>query len=158
VFVRFVPNHILFTKGEKPMSEENKALARRILEDLVVALNLDNLDEYFADDVVVHVPFLDLPPGREGLRMLYSSFPGAISDVVLTFEDQIAEGDRVVTRWSSEFTHTGDLFGVPATGKRVKQSGIMIYRIRGGKVVEQWAEANMLGLMQQLGAVPPPGG
>jgi len=140
------------------MSEENKALARRILEDLVVALNLDNLDEYFADDVVVHVPFLDLPPGREGLRMLYSSFPGAISDVVLTFEDQIAEGDRVVTRWSSEFTHTGDLFGVPATGKRVKQSGIMIYRIRGGKVVEQWAEANMLGLMQQLGAVPPPGG
>lgn len=140
------------------MSEENKALARRILEDLVVALNLDNLDEYFADDVVVHVPFLDLPPGREGLRVLYSSFPGAISDVVLTFEDQIAEGDRVVTRWSSEFTHTGDLFGVPATGKRVKQSGIMIYRIRGGKVVEQWAEANMLGLMQQLGAVPPPGG
>jgi len=140
------------------MSEENKALARRILEDLVVALNLDNLDEYFAEDVIVHVPFLDLPPGREGLRVLYSSFPGAISDVVLTFEDQIAEGDRVVTRWSSEFTHTGDLFGVPATGKRVKQSGIMIYRIRGGKVVEQWAEANMLGLMQQLGAVPPPGG
>ena len=140
------------------MSEENKALARRILEDLVVALNLDNLDEYFAEDVTVHVPFLDLPPGREGLRVLYSSFPGAISDVVLTFEDQIAEGDRVVTRWSSEFTHTGDLFGVPATGKRVKQSGIMIYRIRGGKVVEQWAEANMLGLMQQLGAVPPPGG
>ena len=156
--MRFVPNHILFTKGEKPMSEENKALARRILEDLVVALNLDNLDEYFAEDVIVHVPFLDLPPGREGLRVLYSSFPGAISDVVLTFEDQIAEGDRVVTRWSSEFTHTGDLFGVPATGKRVKQSGIMIYRIRGGKVVEQWAEANMLGLMQQLGAVPPPGG
>jgi predicted ester cyclase len=140
------------------MSEENKALARRILEDLVVALNLDNLDVYFADDVVVHVPFLDLPPGREGLRVLYSSFPGAISDVALTIEDQIAEGDRVVTRWSSEFTHTGDLFGVPATGKRVKQSGIMIYRIKGGKVVEQWAEANMLGLMQQLGVVPPPGG
>ncbi|NIM92159.1 MAG: ester cyclase [Anaerolineales bacterium] len=140
------------------MSEENKALARRILEDLVVALNLDNLEEYFTDDVVVHVPFLDLPPGREGLRVLYGSFPGAISDVVLTFEDQIAEGDQVVTRWSSEFTHTGDLFGVPATGKRVKQSGIMIYRIKGGKVVEQWAEANMMGLMQQLGVVPPPGG
>ncbi len=140
------------------MSEENKALARRILNDLVVALNLDNLDEYFADDVVVHVPFLDLPPGLEGLRGLYSSFPGAISDVDLVFEDQIAEGDRVVTRWSSEFTHTGELFGVPATGKRVKQSGIMIYRIRDGKVVEQWAEANMWGLMQQLGAASPPGG
>jgi predicted ester cyclase len=145
-------------KGDYPMSEENKALARRILKDLVVALNLDNLDVYFADDVVVHVPFLDLPPGREGLRVLYSSFPGAISDVALTIEDQIAEGGRVVTRWSSEFTHTGDLFGVPATGKRVKQSGIMIYRIKGGKVVEQWAEANMLGLMQQLGAIPPPSG
>lgn len=140
------------------MSEENKALARRILEDLVVAQNLDNIDEYFAADVVVHVPFLDLPSGLEGLRALYSSFPGAISDVALSFEDQIAEGDRVVTRWSSAFTHTGELFGVPATGKRVKQSGIMIYRIKGGKVVEQWAEANMFGLMQQLGAVPPPGG
>ena len=137
------------------MSEENKALARRILEDLVVTLNLEKIDEYFAADVVVHVPFLELPPGREGL---YSSFPGAIADVALTFPDQIAEGDRVVTRWSSEFTHTGDLFGVPATGKRVKQSGIMIYRSKGGKVVEQWAEANMLGLMQQLGVVPPPGG
>jgi predicted ester cyclase len=138
------------------MSEENKALARRILEDLVVKLNMDNLEDYFAADVVVHVPFLDLPPGLEGLRSLYSSFPGAIADVDLNFEDQIAEGDRVVTRWSSAFTHTGNLFGVPATGKRVKQSGIMIYRIKEGKVVEQWAEANMFGLMQQLGAVPPP--
>jgi predicted ester cyclase len=140
------------------MSEENKALARRILNDLVVELNLENIDEYFAADVIVHVPFLDLPPGREGLRSLYSSFPGAISEVNLKFEDQIAEGDRVVTRWSSSFKHTGDLFGVPATGKRVKQSGIMIYRIKGGQVAEQWAEANMWGLMQQLGAVPPPSG
>ena len=139
------------------MSAENKALARRILEDLVIDLNLDNLEDYFAEDVIVHVPFLDLPPGLEGLRSLYSSFPGAIEDVDLTFEDQIAEGDLVVTRWSSVFTHTGELFGVPATGKRVQQSGIMIYRITDGKVVEQWAEANMLGLMRQLGAVPPPG-
>jgi predicted ester cyclase len=139
------------------MSDENKALARRVLEDLVVRLDLEKIDEHFAPDVVVHVPFLDLPPGREGLRGLYSSFPGAITDVDLKFEDQIAEGDRVVTRWSSEFTHTGELFGVPATGKRVKQSGIMIYRIKEGRVVEQWAEANMLGLMQQLGAIPPRG-
>lgn len=109
----------------------------------------------FAADVIVHVPFLDLPPGREGLRRLYSSFPGAITGVDLRFEDQIAEGDRLVTRWSSEFTHTGDLFGVPAAGKRVKQSGIMIYRIKDGKIVEQWDEANMLGLMRQLGAIPP---
>lgn len=139
------------------MSEENKALARRVLEDLVVRLDLEKIDEHFAADVIVHVPFLDLPPGREGLRGLYSSFPGAITDVDLKFEDQIAEGDRVVTRWSSEFTHTGELFGVPATGKRVKQSGIMIYRIKEGQVVEQWAEANMLGLMQQLGAITPAG-
>jgi len=148
----------LLTKGEETVSEENKALARRVLEDLVVKVNLDKIDEYFAEDVVVHVPFLEMPPGREGIRRLYSSFEGAIADVELTFEDQIAEEDRVMTRWSSVFTHTGELFGVPATGKRVKQSGIMVYRIRDGKVVEQWAEANMWGLMQQLGAASPPTG
>ena len=136
------------------MLEENKALARRVLEDLVVKMDLEKIDEYFAADVIVHVPFLEMPPGRQGIRQLYGSFPDAIADVDLRFEDQIAEGDRVVTRWSSSFTHTGDLFGVPATGKRVKQSGIMIYRIRDGKVVEQWAEANMWGLMRQLGAIP----
>ena len=138
------------------MLEENKVLARRILEELVVKMNMDNLEEFFDANVVVHVPFLEMPPGIEGLRSLYGSFPDAITDVDLNFEDQIAEGDLVVTRWSSAFTHTGVLFGVPATGKRVKQSGIMIYRIRDGKVVEQWAEANMWGLMQQLGAVHPP--
>jgi steroid delta-isomerase-like uncharacterized protein len=139
------------------MPEESKALARRVLEDLVVKMDLEKIDTYFAADVIVHVPFLEMPPGRQGIRQLYSSFPDAIADVDLRFEDQIAEGDRVVTRWSSSFTHTGDLFGVPATGRRVKQSGIMIYRIRDGKVVEQWAEANMWGLMQQLGVVSLPG-
>jgi steroid delta-isomerase-like uncharacterized protein len=139
------------------MSEENKAFARRILEDLVVKMDYDKIDEYFAADVIVHVPFLEMPPGREGIRALYRSFPGAIADVDLRFEDQIAEGDRVVTRWSSTFTHIGDLFGVPATGKRVNQSGMMVYRIKDGQVVEQWAEANMWGLMQQLGVVQPPG-
>lgn len=140
------------------MFEENKALARRILEELVVKMNMDNLEEFFDANVVVHVPFLEMPPGIEGLRSLYGSFPDAITDVDLNFEDQIAEGDLVVTRWSSAFTHTGVLFGVPATGKRVKQSGIMIYRIKNGKVVEQWAEANMWGLMQQLDVVSPPSG
>lgn len=67
------------------MSAGNKALARCILEGTVVDLNLDNLEEYFAADVVVHVPFLDLPPGLEGLRSLYGCFPGAITDVGLTF-------------------------------------------------------------------------
>lgn len=95
------------------MLEENKALARRILEELVVKMNMDNLEEFFDANVVVHVPFLEMPPGIEGLRSLYGSFPDAITDVDLNFEDQIAEGDLVVTRWSSAFTHTGVLFGVP---------------------------------------------
>jgi steroid delta-isomerase-like uncharacterized protein len=136
------------------MPEESKSLARRFLEDLVVKMDLEKIDTYFAADVIVHAPFLEMPPGRQGIRQLYSSFPDAIADVDLRFEDQIAEGDRVVTRWSSSFTHTGDLFGVPATGKRVKQSGIMIYRIKDGQVVESWAEANVLGLVPRVGATP----
>ena len=140
------------------MLEENKALARRVLEDLVVKMDLEKIDEYFAADVIVHVPFLEMPPGRQGIRQLYSSFPDAIADVDLRFEDQIAEGDRVVTRWSSTNTHAGEYMGAPATGKRIKTTAITIYRFEDGKAVEGWTEYNSLDMMQQLGVVPSPGG
>jgi predicted ester cyclase len=84
---------------------------------------------------------------------LFTAFP----DLRLTVEEFITEGDKVVARWTSQATHKGDLMGIAPTGKQVKQTGIAIYHIVGGKVVEEWAERDMLGFMQQLGAIPTPG-
>jgi len=78
----------------------------------------------------------------------------AFPDVHFTIEDQIAEGDRVVTRWTARGTHQGPLVGIPPTSKQVTMSGIAIYRLVDGKIVEQWGVNDMLGLLQQLGVVP----
>ena len=136
------------------MSEENKALDRRIYEEVWGALNLDNLEKYIAADYVDHNELPGLPPGREGVKAMVNMFASAYSDMNLVIEDQIAEGDKVVTRWSSTATHTGELFGVPATGKQIKVTGITISRFEGGKVVESWGEYDSMGTMQQLGVVP----
>lgn len=140
------------------MSEENKALDRRIFEEVWGAYNLDKVEKYFAADLVNHNEVPGLPPGREGVKAMVNIFAGAWSDANLVIDLQIAEGDKVVTRWSSTATHTGELLGIPATGKQIKGTGISISRFEGGKVVESWGEYDSIGMMQQLGVVPPPGG
>jgi steroid delta-isomerase-like uncharacterized protein len=96
-------------------------------------------------------------PGREGVKQYVTLFRTAFPDLRATVDDVIAEGDRVVTRWTSRGTHQGELMGIPASGKRVTFSGITINRVSGGKVVEDRTNFDQLGLMQQLGAIPAPG-
>ncbi len=84
--------------------------------------------------------------------MLLEAFP----DSQLPVEDQIAEGDKVVTRWTCRATHTGEFQGMPPTGKYTTMTGTTIFRIANGKLVEGWTNADMLGLLQQLGAIPAP--
>jgi predicted ester cyclase len=79
---------------------------------------------------------------------------GAFPDARVTVEDQIAEGDKVVDRWTATGTPTGDLMGVPPTGRRIEVSGITISRFAGGKIVEDWYQGDDLGMMQQLGVIP----
>jgi steroid delta-isomerase-like uncharacterized protein len=138
-------------------AEKNKALVRRIFEEVWQEGNVDAIDEYYAADVVNHGAPPDLPPSREGFKVYAGMLTSAFPDADITIEDQVAEGDRVVTRWSSKGIHTGEFFGIPATGKQVTVTGIVIERIAGGKVAEIWAEFDQMGLMQQLGVVPPPG-
>jgi steroid delta-isomerase-like uncharacterized protein len=140
------------------MSEENKALDRRIFEEVWGAYDLDKVEKYFAADYVNHNEVPGLPPGREGVKAMVNMFASAWSDAKLVIDVQIAEGDKVVTRWSSTATHTGELLGVPATGKQIKVTGITISRFKGGKVVESWGEYDSIGMMQQLGVVPAPAG
>ncbi len=95
--------------------------------------------------------------GLDSLRKYVRDFRSAFPDAQVTIDDIIAEGDRVVTRWTIRATHKGELMGIAATGKQVAFTGMAISRIEGRRIAEDWVISDALGLMQQLGAVPLPG-
>ena len=136
------------------MSEQNKTVGRRLFEQVWNKGDLAVLDELYAADFVSHSAQPGLPPGIEGEKQFVRMYLGAFPDTHMVIEDQVAEGDKVVTRWTATGTHKGELMGIPPTGKQVKVSGITIDRLRGGKIVEEWASFDQLGMLQQIGAVP----
>ena len=140
------------------MSEENKTVVRRVIEEVWQNGNLDAVDEYFAANYIDHNDLPGVPEGREGIKAFAAVFNSAFSDGNITVEDQVAEEDMVVTRWSATSINSGDFMGVPATGKRVTITGIDCHRIAGGQIMEGWGQADMMGLMQQIGAIPVPEG
>lgn len=137
--------------------EENKALVRRGTEEVLNKGNVAAIDEFFAPNLV---PYILLPPGmtrdREGYKQMVTAILTAFPDFHITVEVMVAEGDKVVARATTCGTHKGEFIGVAPTGKQATWTEIFIWRIEGGKVVEIWAEVDQLGLMQQLGVVPPP--
>jgi steroid delta-isomerase-like uncharacterized protein len=136
-------------------AEVNKALARRWVEELFNAGNLEVADEIIAPDHVHHDPTLpDIPPGPEGQKQVVNLYRGAFTNAHISIEDQLAEGDRVVTRWTSSGTHQGELMGVAPTGNQVTITGVTINRVSDAKIVESWTNYDALGMMQQIGAVP----
>ena len=137
-------------------TEENKALVRRFEEELNKG-NLALIDELFAADCVIHLGGGAELRGPEEFRQLITTFAPAFPDFVSTIEDLIAEGDKVVCRFTRTGTHKGEWLGIAATGKHITWTAIEISRIVGGKVVEAWGEIDMLSVMQQLGAIPTPG-
>ena len=139
------------------MSEQNKALVRQAVEEVWNGRNFTNLGAFVASDIVIHATLPEAEiHGPEGIREFYGALHNAFPDLRFTIEDQIAEGDRVVTRWTATGTHTGAFQGLPPTGTRIKLTGIDIDRIVNGKVIECWPNADELGLLQQLGALPTP--
>ena len=140
------------------MPEENKALARRSWE-IVTEGSLDTLEdalaEVYAEDFVLHEPDEDIV-GIEGLKQFVSMIRAGFPDLRVTLEDAIAEGEKVVSRWTAQGTHQGELMGIAPTGNRVTITGITIHRIEDGKIVEEWENWDALGMMQQLGAIPSP--
>ena len=117
------------------MSEENKAVVRRFTEVFQTG-DLSTLDEVLASNFVDHNPFPEQAPGREGMKQLIGMMRTTFPDMAVSTEDMIAEGDRVVSRWSATGTHKGEFMGVPATGNKVTVTGIGIDRIMDGKIVE----------------------
>jgi len=139
------------------MSEENKAVMRRQLEEVWHQHNPDAVDELYAPDYVNHTAPPGMPNDRQGAKAPAAMYLAAFPDVKVTSDFLVAEGDKVVNRWTATGTHTGELMGIPATGKRVKTTGITIARVADGKIEELWIESDQMGVMQQLGVVPAPG-
>ena len=140
-------------------TEDNKRLVRRLYEE-TDRQNFTALDEFFSADLIDHdpPPIPNLKPGLEGIRQAFKVFATAYPDGTHVIHDLIAEGDRVVARVSGTGTQTGGFKGIKPTGKKVEMTGIVIYRIEGGKIVERWAQHNFLGfVMQQLGVISPHG-
>ena len=140
------------------MSAENKAIMRRLMEGVMNHGNMDLFDELVSPDFVNHSAPPGAPPTREGWKQGFAMLRAAFPDAHLHIEQTIAEGDLVMNRFTVHATHQGELMGIPATGKEVTVGGINIARIADGKVMERWEELDMMGLMVQLGVVPPPGG
>jgi steroid delta-isomerase-like uncharacterized protein len=131
---------------------ENKATARRYVEQIWNERRLDRFADFIAEDVVLHAEPETV--GRENLKQRVAANQAAFSDFKQVIEAEIAEGDKVVQRWTIRAAHQGEFLGVPATGKKIASSGISILRFVDGKIAELWVEMDMVGMMQQLGAIP----
>ena len=140
-------------------AEENKAISRRVFEETWNQGKLDVVDEILATDSVLHDPSMPQDiRGPEGFKQFVTMYRVAFPDIHFTIVDQIAEGDKVVTRWTSVGTHQGELMGIAPTGVRGPGvMGVTIDRIVSGKCVEIWNAWDVLGMLQQLGVVPPIG-
>jgi steroid delta-isomerase-like uncharacterized protein len=135
-------------------TEDNKSLMRRFFEEVFNKKKLAAIDEFITPNHIDHTlpPFLPTTP--EGTKRAIGMYLKAFPDLQLTVEDMIAEGDKVVTRFTSNGTQQKAFMGIPPTGRQVTVSSIVVARIADGKIVEQWGLDDQMGMLQQLGVIP----
>jgi predicted ester cyclase len=137
---------------------DNTALVERYFETIWNGGELEREAEFVAQDITVHAPPMPgIPDGIEGPLAIVKTFRDAVPDLHLRNTVLIGEGDRVVQRWMVTGTHTGaDLFGIEPQGASLTLTGINEFRIENGRIQERWGVMDVLGMLQQLGAVPDP--
>ncbi len=136
------------------MSEENKTLIRRYYEELFNKGNLSVADELITPDFVSHALGERGAGGPEGVKQFVTRVRTGFPNFNVTIEDQLADDDKVVTRFRMSGTHNGQWMGAAPTGKQVTTGGIWIHRIAEGKIVERWGHVDRLGMAQQMGVIP----
>ena len=136
-------------------TEETKIVGRGVMERLDQR-DLDGVLALCADTAIWH-GFAPQPLDNAGYRQAISAFLNAYPDSRFPIDDVIAEGDKVAIRHSLRGTHQAAFQSIPATGKQVKVSAIATFRVVNGKIAETWLDADILGMLQQLGAIPAPG-
>jgi steroid delta-isomerase-like uncharacterized protein len=129
---------------------------RRFFEVGPSAGDLGAADTLLAPEFSLHTPLPTPGPGIEAMNNVITSCRAAFHGLHVTIDDIMAEGDRVACRFTARGTHLGEFMGVPPTGKEIAMTGIEIFRLHDGKIAELWGEANLMGLMTQLGILPGP--
>ena len=135
-------------------TEENKAIVRSMTEEFYNQGNVESAERFFADTYGHHDPASPQVRDRDGLKQVLRAFLAGCPDLHITIDQLLAEGDTVTKRWSYHATHTGDLAGLPPTLKCITMSGLELFRLEGGKIVECWLGYDNFSLMQQLGVIP----
>jgi steroid delta-isomerase-like uncharacterized protein len=138
------------------MNDTNKAITRRLIDEVANGRNLDVMDELVAENFIEIEPAPGQGPGRQGLRDVFAIMHQAFPDLHWSTEEQIAEGNKVVTRFIWTGTHKGEFMGIPPTGKSVRVKGIVIDEFEDGMMFRSRILSDDLGMMQQLGLIPPP--
>jgi len=134
--------------------EENKKIVRRFFDVGPSEGDLSAANELLAPNFTLHVP-LPCSPGIQGINDVISACRAAFEGLNVMIEDMVAEGDKVAARFTARGIHKGVFMGLPPTGRPITMTGIEIFRIENDKIAELWGEANLIGLMQQLGILPP---
>jgi len=138
------------------MSDRNKARCREFLDRVLTGGDIDATGEYFERDVVEEMPFPGQGPGLDGLKETLVRLRSAFPDSKWTLDEQIAEGDKVVSRFVWSGTHQGEFLGIPATHRPINVWGMVIDRFAGEKIISTRILMDMFGMMMQLGVIPPP--
>ena len=142
------------TEGRRQMSEANKTIARRLVEEAFNKGNYGVIEELVAPTIVNHDPATGDETGVDGVRQNIDRYRSAFPDVKITIEEQVADGDLVASRWTATGTHKGELMGIAPTGKESTVTGLTLDKIKDGKIVESWTNWDTLGMLQQLGVIP----
>lgn len=139
------------------MPQDNPTVVRRFVEEVITHGNIDSAGEYVWEDVVEQVPLPGQGPGLEGLKDILRAMRAGFPDIDFSIKEQVSEADKVASRFEWTGTHQGEFLGVPATGRPVRVWGIVIDRLEQGRIKDTRIIMDTLGLMIQLGVVPPPG-
>ena len=135
-------------------TEQNKSIVRRWVEEGWNKGNLEVVDQVYAPNYVQHEPAPETVNSSETLKQYVGTYLTAFPDLNLSIDDLVAEGDKVVWRFTSTGTQTGPFMGMPATGKTGNITGLVMFRLENSRIVEGWVNIDALGLLQQLGVIP----
>ena len=137
------------------MTQDNSAIVRRFVDEVINQGKMGSAEEFVWEDVVEQVPLPGQGPGLEGLKDVLRGMRSAFPDIDFSIKEQVCEGDKVVSRFEWTGTHKAEFMGVPATGRQVRVWGVVIDRLEAGRIKDTSILMDALGLMMQLGALPP---